>query len=132
MLAVRNTHQHSTRLFMAYLPRSFVSCRRLFGIVKKQLIQVSENQPDLMPHRICYSLFLLGAFCGPALADPFAIDLEARIGPQKAAAVAEVATPGQKAKARPVLHAKAGQRVDVKWVLTNRHPKNSFKDVIVH
>ncbi len=22
--------------------------------------------------------------------------------------------------------------MDVKWVLTNRHPKNSFKDVIVH
>lgn len=85
-----------------------------------------------MSRRVCHSLFLLGAFCGAAQAHHFAIDLNAHADSQKVAAHAETVAPGQKARPRPILHLKAGQRVDVKWVLTNTDAKNSFKDVLVH
>ena len=81
---------------------------------------------------LCLSSCLLVALCGTARAEHFAIDLEVQAKGEKATAHAVTLGPGQKTKSRPILRLKAGERVHAKWVMTNTHPKSSFKDVLVH
>jgi len=69
---------------------------------------------------------------GAARAHHFAIDLEARAAGQSQTAHGEMLAVGIKTKPRAVLHLKAGERVKVKWTLTNSHAKDSFKNVLVH
>jgi hypothetical protein len=85
-----------------------------------------------MARVLCLSSILFGTVCSAARADHFAIDLDVQAAGKKAAAHAQAQGSGQKAKSRPVLHLQAGQRVAVKWLLTNTHTKATFKDVIVH
>jgi hypothetical protein len=65
-------------------------------------------------------------------ADEFAIDLEARAGKASKTAHAEAVALGRTAKPRPVLEAKPGQCITVKWVLRCTDPKTTYKDVVVH
>ena len=67
-----------------------------------------------------------------ARADEFAIDLEARADKASKAAHAEKVALGTTPKQRPVLEARAGQRVTVKWTLSSTDPKTTYKDVTVH
>jgi hypothetical protein len=67
-----------------------------------------------------------------ARADEFAIDLTVSAGSEKLTVHAQILEAGVKAEPRSVLHVKAGERIQVKWKLANVHPKDSFKDVLVH
>src|SRR5580704_13615934 len=85
-----------------------------------------------MLRAVCLSWLMLGAFGPVARAHHFTIDLEVEAAGQSRTAHAETLALAAKSKTRPVLHVKRGERVKVKWVLTNSHAKDSFKDVVVH
>ncbi|HJT78782.1 MAG TPA: hypothetical protein VJ739_16375 [Gemmataceae bacterium] len=67
-----------------------------------------------------------------ARADHFAIDLVAQAGKASQTAHAEKAGLDAVVKPRPVLEARAGQAVTVKWTLRCTDPKKTYNDVIVH
>jgi hypothetical protein len=75
---------------------------------------------------------LLLAAAPARAAEPFAIDLEAKAGKASQTAHVEPAGLETAPKPRPVLEAKAGQRVTVKWTLRCSDPKTTYKDVTVH
>lgn len=81
---------------------------------------------------VCCLLLSAWLSAPAAGADPFAIDLEAKAGKATQTAHAEAAGLGTTPKARPVLEAKAGQRVLVKWTIRCTDPKTTYKDVTVH
>jgi hypothetical protein len=81
---------------------------------------------------LCLSLLMLGASAPVAPAHHFTIDLQVEAAGQSRTAHAETLALAAKPKTRPVLHVKRGDRVKVKWVLTNSHAKDSFKDVVIH
>jgi hypothetical protein len=80
----------------------------------------------------CFALVLVACLPFPARADEFAIDLTVLAGSEKVTVHAQVLEAGAKAQPRRVLHVKAGERIQVKWTLSNIHSKDSFKDVLVH
>lgn len=65
-------------------------------------------------------------------ADHFAIDLKVQAGKESKTAQAETAALGSKAKKRGVLHARVGDRVIVKWTMTNKDAKTAVKNVLIH
>jgi hypothetical protein len=79
-----------------------------------------------------FGLMIQSAVCGAAWAHHFAIDLETAGMKERRNVHAEVVAPGVKAKTRSVLHVKVGERVVVKWTMTNSDTKASFKNVLVH
>jgi hypothetical protein len=85
-------------------------------------------------HRAVFCLAVAAGLSGALAvrADEFAIDLEARADKASKAAHAEKVALGTTPKQRPVLEARAGQRVTVKWTLRSTDPKTTYKDVTVH
>src|SRR5713101_2869078 len=72
-------------------------------------------------------------FSSLASADHFAIDLKVQAGKESKTAQAETAALGSKAKKRTVLNAKVGDRIIVKWTMTNAAGGNvAAKNVLVH
>src|SRR5713101_3196862 len=71
-------------------------------------------------------------FSSLARADHFAIDLKVQAGKESKTAQAETAALGSKAKKRAVLNAKVGDRITVKWTMTNSDAKTAVKNVLVH
>jgi hypothetical protein len=69
---------------------------------------------------------------GPTRANEFTIDLTADAAKKSETAHAEAAVIGLKPKPRAVLEVKAGDRVKVRWTLTNADAKATVKDVLVH
>ena len=67
-----------------------------------------------------------------ARADHFSIDLKVQAGKNSKTAKTETAALGLKAKKRDVLRAKAGDRIIVKWTMTNADAKSAVKNVLVH
>ena len=90
-----------------------------------------------MPHAALGPVLLLGllGLPGPE-APPFAIDLTVQVGKESKTAHAEEPgggfLPGKKAAARPVLEARAGQRVAVRWSLSRGAGQPVLKGVLVH
>jgi hypothetical protein len=80
----------------------------------------------------CLCMMVQGALCGAARAHHFAIDLEATGAKESQTAQAETLAPGVKAKTRAILNVKAGERVKVRWTLTNRDAKTTFKNILIH
>jgi hypothetical protein len=70
-------------------------------------------------------------FIGTARANHFAIELKVATSDGSAIAKTETLAPGIKAKAREVFAAKAGQKLIVRWTLTNVGTSTS-KNVLVH
>src|SRR6266852_5067898 len=70
--------------------------------------------------------------CCPLRADHFAIDLKVQAGKESKTAQTETAALGLKAKKRAVLNAKVGDRITVKWTMTNSDAKTAVKNVLVH
>jgi hypothetical protein len=85
-----------------------------------------------MRSAVCCLLLSAWLSASAAGADAFAIDLEARAGKATQTAHAEAAGLATTPKDRPVLEAKAGQRVTVKWTIRCTDPKTTYKDVTVH
>ncbi len=79
---------------------------------------------------LALSLTFLSA--GLAQAADFAIELTVQVGKASKTAREEKADIGVKPKKREVLRAKAGDKVQVRWVMTNRDPKATVKNVLVH
>lgn len=67
-----------------------------------------------------------------ARGDHFSIDLKVQAGKNSKSAQEETASLGSKAKKRAVLNAKVGDRIIVKWTLTNKDAKTAAKNVLVH
>jgi hypothetical protein len=85
--------------------------------------------------RVSFGLAVFGSLLVSTAAraeEPFAIDLEVRAGKASKTAHAETAALGVKPKQRGVLEVKAGDRITVKWKLSNIDPKATFNDVTVH
>jgi hypothetical protein len=82
---------------------------------------------------IALTLTLVGLVISPpARADHFSIDLKVQAGKETKSAQAETASLGSKAKKRAVFNAKVGDRITVKWTLTNKNAKTAVKNVLVH
>jgi hypothetical protein len=67
-----------------------------------------------------------------ASADPFAIDLEVRVGKARTTTHAEAAGNRLKPRARGVLEARVGQQIAVRWILRRTAGKDVVRDVVVH
>jgi hypothetical protein len=67
----------------------------------------------------------------PAHADPFTIDLEVKSSTDTKTARAEKVAPGERAKPRAVVEAKAGETLTVKWTLTYAGTQE-LPNVLVH
>ena len=82
--------------------------------------------------RIVLGVCLVTIGAGQARADHFAIDLKVQAGKESKTAKTEMAALGVKEKKREVLHAKVGDRITVKWTMTNTHAKKVVKNVRVY
>lgn len=82
--------------------------------------------------RMTFATCLLMLVCSVSRADHFAIDLKVQAGKNSKSAQEETASLGSKAKKRMVLNAKVGDRIVVKWTLTNKNAKTAVKNVLVH
>jgi hypothetical protein len=87
-----------------------------------------------MPRSLFIGFLLLGWLCRPgsAAANHFTIELKVQAGKASATAHAETAALGVQPKKREVLRVKSGDRITVKWRLTNANSKSEFKNVLVH
>ena len=79
---------------------------------------------------LCLAVVFLAA--STARADHFSIDLKVQAGKNSKTAKTETAALGLKAKKRDVLQAKVGDRIIVKWTVTNTDAKSAVKNVLVH
>jgi len=85
--------------------------------------------------RVACTLAVLGWLLSAGAAragDSFAIDLEVRTAKANKTAHVQATGLGTKPKEREVLEIKAGERITVKWKLSNIDPKVQYKDVTVH
>jgi hypothetical protein len=65
-------------------------------------------------------------------ADHFTVELKVQAGKSSLSAATETASLGAIPKKRGVLQVKAGNRIIVRWTLTNKAPKEPLKNVLVH
>jgi hypothetical protein len=65
-------------------------------------------------------------------ADHFAVELKVQVGKASLTTQTETAGFGVTPKKRGVLKIKAGDRISVHWTLTNKDPKETVKNVLVH
>src|SRR5262249_54961445 len=72
------------------------------------------------------------ACSGPARADPFAFELQVKTAKATKKGTPDIAAVGAKPKSRPVMNAKAGDEIAVKWTLSSAANKGVAKDVTVH
>ena len=82
--------------------------------------------------RLFGALLLVSVITSPVRADHFAIDLKVQAGKDSRTAQEETASLGSKAKKRAVLNAKVGDRITVRWTMTNKDAKKAVKNVLVH
>jgi hypothetical protein len=77
------------------------------------------------------ALFWLMGLQGPP-APPFAIELTATAGKTSKTAHAADFAPRKQDQVRPILEAKAGQPIVVRWTLTRGTGQSALKNVVVH
>jgi hypothetical protein len=65
-------------------------------------------------------------------ADHIVIDLTVQAGKASKSAATDTAALGVQPKKRQVLEARTGDKIVVKWTLTNKDPKAALKNVLVH
>jgi hypothetical protein len=101
--------------------------------LQKNVARITAMAHDgAMKSSLSIALAMTLLLAGWGNAADFAIELKVQVGKKSLTAGEEKADVGAKAKKRAVLRIKAGDKVQVRWTMTNRDPKAVVKNVLVH